>query len=79
MQTLLEEVISKDISPYKLGIWDKEIYVSYRVHISDVFGPKGKEVKTLIAGLYRKANDLDDYFVNNFGCKFSVHSLKNRK
>ena len=79
MQQLLEEVISKDISPYKLGIWDKEIYVSYRVHMSDVFGPKGGEVKKLIADLYRKANDLDDYFVNNFGCKFSVHSLKSRK
>lgn len=79
MQALLEELTAKNIDPYKLGIWEKEIYVSYRVHISDVFGPRHQEVKQNIAGLYRKANELDDYFVDTFGCKFSVHSLKNRK
>lgn len=79
MQVLLEEIVSKNIGPYKLGIWEKEVYVSYRVHISDVFGVRGAEVKQNIAGLYRKANELDDYFVETFGCKFSVHSLKNRQ
>jgi serine protease Do len=79
MQALLEEITSKDIAPYKLGIWEKEVYVSYRVHISDVFGARHQEVKSQIAGLYRKANELDDYYVETFGCKFSVHSLKNRK
>ena len=78
MQTLLEELISKDTAPYKLGIWEKEIYVSYRVHISDVFGSRNEEVKKNIAGLYRKANELDDYFSETFGSKFSVHSLKNK-
>jgi hypothetical protein len=79
MQALLEELTSKDITPYKLGIWEKEVYVSYRVHITDVFGPRHQEIKSNIAGLYRKANELDDYFADTFGCKFSVHSLKNRK
>jgi len=79
MQGLLEEVVSRDVSPYKLGIWEKEVYISYRVHMSDVFGPRSGEVKKNIADLYRKANDLDDYFAEKYGCKFSVHSLKNRK
>lgn len=79
MQALLEEIISKDVAPYKLGIWEKEIYISYRVHITDVFGPRREEIKKKIADLYRKANDLDDFYVEKFGCKYSVHSLKNRK
>ena len=79
MQGLLEELVSRDTAPYKLGIWEKEVYVSYRVHITDVFGPRAAEVKKNIAELYRKANDLDDYFAEKYGCKFSVHSLKNRK
>jgi len=79
MQLLLEELLSRNIQPFKLGIWEKEVYVSYRVHISDVFGVRREEVKKNIAGLYHKANELDDYFVETFGCKFSVHSLKNRR
>lgn len=79
MQALLEEIISKDVAPYKLGIWEKEIYISYRVHITDVFGPRREEIKKKIADLYRRANDLDDFYVEKFGCKYSVHSLKNRK
>lgn len=79
MQALLEEITSKDIAPYKLGIWEKEVYVSYRVHITDVFGPKNLEIRQNIAELYRKANELDDFYVESFGCKFSVHSLKNRR
>jgi serine protease Do len=79
MQALLEELVSRNIVPYKLGLWEKEVYVSYRVHISEVFGLRSAEVKKSIAGLYRTANELDDYFVDTFGCKFSVHSLKNRR
>jgi serine protease Do len=78
MQALLEELLTKEIAPYKLGIWDKEIYISYRVHITDVFGVRKDEVKKNIASLYRKANELDDYFNEKFTCKFSVHSLKSR-
>ncbi|RAW02694.1 trypsin-like peptidase domain-containing protein [Pseudochryseolinea flava] len=79
MQALLEEITSKDVEPYKLGIWEKEVYVSYRIHITDIYGPRHNEVKQNIAGLYRKANELDDYLAEKFGCKFSVHSLKNRQ
>lgn len=79
MQAVLEELLSRDTSPFKLGIWEKEIFISYRVHISDAFGSRAQEVKTNIGELYRKANDLDDYFAEKFGCKFSVHSLKNKK
>ena len=79
IQAILDELLTRDVAPYKLGLWEKEIFVSYRVHISDVFGSRAQEVKNNIGELYRKANDLDDYFVEKFGCKFSIHSLKNRK
>jgi serine protease Do len=78
MQALLEEILTREIAPYQLGIWNKEIFVSYRVHISDVFGRRGGEIKKNIAALYRKANELDDYFNEKFGCKFSMNSLKSR-
>jgi len=78
MPALLDEILSKDVSPYQLGIYQNEIYVSYRVHISDVFSPRQEKIKNNVAGLFTKANELDDYFVEKFGCKFSTHSLKMR-
>lgn len=79
MGPLLEEILSKDVKPYQLGVYNKEIFVSYRVHITDVFSPKQALINTNITGLFNKANELDDYFVEKFGCNYSVHSLKNKK
>lgn len=76
MAALLEELLSKDVAPFKLGIYLKEIFISYRVHISDVFSPRHQEVSNNITALFNKANELDDYFVEKFGCKYSSHSKK---
>lgn len=76
MGPLLEELLSLNINPYQLGIYQKEIFVSYRVHISDVFSPRQQEIGANIAQLFNKANELDDYFMEKFGCKYSTHSLK---
>jgi len=78
MGPLLEELLSLNVAPYMLGVYQKEIFVSYRVHISDIFSPKQGEINAKITGLFNKANELDDYFVEKFGCNYSVHSLKNK-
>jgi serine protease Do len=77
MGPLLEELLSQQVAPYQLGIYQKEIFVSYRVHISDVFSSRQDEIGRNITGLFNKANELDDYFVEKFGCKYSTHSHKN--
>ena len=78
MAALLEELLSKDVYPYKLGLYQKEIFISYRVHLNDVFSAHRDEVGDLIAGLFNKANQLDDYFANTFACEYSTHSFKNK-
>lgn len=78
MQKLLEDMLSLDTGVYKLGLNQKEIYLSYRVHISDVFSPRQHEVSANITGLFRKADELDDYFLTQHGCAYSVHSSKNK-
>lgn len=75
MQAFLEEITSRDLFPFRLGLWDKELHLAYRVHISDVIGPRANEVKKNIGELFRKANELDDYFADKYGCKFSVTAL----
>lgn len=76
MDKLLEEILSLDVGVYQLGVYQKEIYVSYRVHISDVFSSRQKEISSNITGLFKKADELDDYFVEKFGCQHSIHSSK---
>lgn len=73
---LLEEMLSTEIRPYQLGLYGNEIFVSYRSAMTDVFSPRQAEVAGNIAALSHKANELDDYFVNKYGCKYSVYSNK---
>ncbi len=78
MGGLLDDLLSMDIAPFQLGIQQKEIFTSYRVHMSDVFSPRQQEISNNITNFFNKANELDDYFVEKFGCRYSVWSLKNR-
>jgi hypothetical protein len=71
------DMLTKDIKPFGLGIYGKEIYLSYRVHLHDVFSDKREEVAQNIANLFRTANELDDYFVTTHGCAYTSYSLKN--
>lgn len=76
MGPFLEELLTKDVSPYTLGVYGKEMFISYRVHISDVFSKQQDDIRNNIAGMFRKADELDNYFFEKFGCPFSVHSAK---
>ncbi len=78
MGPLMEELLSMNVSPYQLGIYQNEVYVSYRAHMADVFSSHQAEVGKNITGLFNKANELDDYFVNKYNCKYSAYSLKNK-
>jgi serine protease Do len=74
---VLEELVTTNLYPFKLGVYGNEIYISNRVHVSEIFSARSSEVKKNIAELFRKANELDDFYVEKFNCKFSLHSLKN--
>ncbi len=75
---LLEYILDKDNpnKPYTLGISDNHIYISYRVHLSDIFSPKSEMIKEELSRLPQKADDLDNFFVNKYNCEFAVESKK---
>ncbi|CAN5549455.1 trypsin-like peptidase domain-containing protein [soil metagenome] len=78
MGPLLEELLSKDVHPYQLGVQGKELFISYRVYITDLFSARNSEINANITEFFKKANEIDDYFVEKFGCKYSIYSLKNK-
>ncbi|HHB79992.1 MAG TPA: serine protease [Saprospiraceae bacterium] len=76
LDDLLAYILNKDQpnKPYTLGIADNHIYLSYRVHLSDIFSPKSELIKEELSRLPQKADDLDTFFVREFQCDFAIES-----
>jgi len=74
LSQLLEYLCGDESLPYMLGISDNMVYVSYRVHISDIFGAEREMVKKNLAKFADKANELDDFLEEKFGCEKSLES-----
>lgn len=67
---------AEDIKPYQLGLDGNQIYLSYRVHISDIFSDFAEEIRKNITGMAFKADEMDNYLVDTFGCEFSEYAKK---
>ncbi|MCC8061751.1 MAG: YbjN domain-containing protein, partial [Rikenellaceae bacterium] len=76
LEPVLTYLVSEDLRPYKLGIEDNQIYIAYRIHISDIFSGYADQVKKNITGLAFKADELNDYLAETYGCEFSEYAKK---
>jgi len=74
LDATLSYIASDGIKPYKLGIYENKIFVSYRTHLSDIYSSEKDIVKKNIIGLAKKADGLDDYLQSEFGCEMSMES-----
>ncbi|MCK0161971.1 trypsin-like peptidase domain-containing protein [Allomuricauda sp. F6463D] len=74
IEELLTHLLEKNMEPYYLGIHKNQIYLSYRIHLSDIFTDHADTIKNNIKNLALKADDLDNYFADNFGCEMSIES-----
>lgn len=75
LDNIYQYILTEDIGDYRLSISNNQIHLSYRVHISDLYSQNELEILENIAGLAKKADELDDVFVNNFGAKMT-HASK---
>jgi len=71
---LYEYILTADTGKHRLSISDNQIYLSYRIHVSDLYSESKDEILEDIAQLATKADDLDDMFVNDFGAKMTQYS-----
>ncbi|WP_424989271.1 trypsin-like peptidase domain-containing protein [Flagellimonas sp.] len=74
LEELLNHLMESNVEPYYLGIHDNQIYLSYRVHLSDIFTDYAEKIKESIKNLALKADDLDNFFADSFGCEMSIES-----
>jgi hypothetical protein len=76
LDSVLTYLLSDSIKPYQFGLQDNQIYLSYRVHLSDVFSDFSNDIKKNLSNIVQKADELDDYLHDEFGCEFSEYSKK---
>ncbi len=71
LEKLYRYMLSDNVIPYILGVIDNQIYISYRIHMSEIFSSHGEEVKKRLTNLPLKADELDDFFQDEYGCPIS--------
>jgi serine protease Do len=74
LEELYRYLLSDPIPPYSLGIHDSQIYLSYRVHISEIFSPYAAELKRNLTQMALKADEMDNFFVDQFGAIMTNYS-----
>lgn len=67
---------AENIKPYQLGLDGNQIYLSYRVHISDIFSEFAEDIRKNITNMAFKADEMDNYLAEQFGCEFSEYAKK---
>ncbi|UZD22939.1 trypsin-like peptidase domain-containing protein [Algoriphagus halophytocola] len=73
---IYEYIMRTDTGEHRLSISDNQVFLSYRVHISDLYSNYEDQVIKSLAQLAEKADELDNRFVGDFGAnmsKFSKH------
>lgn len=76
LEPILTYLVSEDMRPYKMGVEGNQIYIAYRIHISDLFSEQQEQVMQNLVNLAVKADELDNMLVEKFGCEFSEYTKK---
>lgn len=74
LEKLMRYLLQDKVAPYKLSVDNNTIFLSYRTHLSDIFSDKKEIIKENIKKLPLKADDLDNFFVDEFGCELSIEA-----
>jgi hypothetical protein len=76
LEPALTYLLGANVKPFQLGLDGNQIYISYRIHISDIFSDHRDEVKKNITQLAFAADEQDNFLVTQFGCGFSEYAKK---
>lgn len=69
-----EYILTQDTGKHILSISKNQIFISYRIHISDLYSDNKDNILEDLTQLAVKADELDDVFVNDFGAKMTHFS-----
>lgn len=55
VEPVLDYMLSEDFSPYKMGIEGRQIYLAYRIHLSDLNDESEEAIRCNLVSLARRA------------------------
>lgn len=79
LRPLYEYLLSDPAEPYRVGIWDGEVSLSYRVHLADLTPENRPVILQHLEGLARRADILDDVLIQEYGCSPTEESRVERE
>lgn len=72
LEPIMRYILSNENFPYNLGTWEKNIFITYRTHYTDLFNKKyGQQELDKLIGLAEKADFMDNYLNETYGCEFA--------
>jgi len=74
LENVYRYILSAPNPPFSFGIFQGLIYMSYRVHMSDLQSSFRSNIQQFIANFAEKADEMDNYLIDNFGCESSEYS-----
>lgn len=74
LEALMQYLLGKNVEPYSLGVHENKIFLSYRTHLSDIFTDYADTIKENIKNLALKADDLDNFFMDEYGCEMAIEA-----
>jgi serine protease Do len=74
LEAVYRYLLSNPGYPYSFSVNEGKIFISYRVHLTDIKGPNNKDIQKNLVLLAKKADELDNYLVEKFGCEFTENS-----
>jgi serine protease Do len=76
LEQLYRYLLEDNVSPYQLSIYQHQIFISFRVRLSDLFSAKAEQVREQLAGLPYKADEMDDFFFQKYACPKTHYAKK---
>lgn len=76
LEPVLTYLLSDPVQPYQLALDESQIFLSYRIYIADIFTDYKDDIRKNIVNMAIKADELDNFLVDTYGCEFSEYSKK---
>jgi serine protease Do len=75
LDKVYEYILSNPAPPFLFGIYQNMIYISYRIHLADLqVVSYWEEIQADIIRLTNKADELDNFLIENFACEQTEYS-----
>jgi serine protease Do len=74
LEALYRHLSSGSEAPYRFGIYQNDIYLSYRFAVADLYGAIRNTVLSELSAFINRADEADNFLEENFGCPKTIYS-----